>query len=152
MNETNLGDVAQKSAQEIYELCSQCLMAHSIRAVELVVQKRVLNYTVIIRLGSHVQEMAGKRALVDIDFGRSVIYVEKAITFDEQRMAVAHELGHILLAFHMHKPGDKLSRLPGKMANDAAGVFEHDLCLKHHRFYCDPANIEKLKFKSFDKN
>src|ERR1035437_4222580 len=121
MNETNLSDVAQKSAQQIYELCAQCLMAHSVRAVELVVQQRVLNYTVIIRIGSHVKEIAGKDALVDIDFGRSVIYVESAITFDEKRMAIAHELGHILLAFHSHNPGDNLSRLPGKMANDAAG-------------------------------
>lgn len=146
---------AHEWAAEIYALSEQCLMSHSIRAVEKYIEEKLENPIYrqphrIRVLIAQPQRYFHKRAIAFIHVGRSEILVdsEANIGFEQQRLAIAHELGHILFAKGKH---GKNRIVRDRDTESACGIFEKDLCRRHNEFYKKEANIKRLLFSSLDR-
>jgi hypothetical protein len=147
------GDQAHTWAGEIYTLSTQCLMAHSVRAVEHYLEHRIDNLDHRRPHRINITESTpmfylGKRAVAYIFVGRTEIKVDKDLGFEEKRMAIAHELGHVLFA--KSNFGNNTIAVD-RDTEDSCKIFEKALCKHHHDFYCDPNNISRIKFPSLDE-
>jgi hypothetical protein len=144
------GDQAHKWAAEIYDLSTKCLMAHSIRAVERYIEEFLgssefrLAHRIKVTESNPMFYM-GKRAIAYISVGRTEIKVDAELGFEAKRLAIAHELGHILFA--KSRDGDNLI-VRNQDTESSCGIFEKQLCKRHHLFYSDPDNITHIKFPS----
>lgn len=148
----NKGDQAHKWAEEVYNLSKQCLMAHSVRAVEYYIEHKLDNAELRLPHKIKVTESSplmylGKRAIVYISAVKTEIQVDKDLGFENKRMAIAHELGHILFA-KCKGGNNKISK--DLDTESACQIFERHLCTLHHQFYKDPLNIARIKFPSLD--
>jgi len=141
------GDQAHDWANEIFSLSEKCLMAHSIKAVEVWVDRERMatgknnHFSIRVRLG-HAKKYLGRRAIAVINGDHAEIQVDSEIGHEYQRLAVAHELAHIL--FWVKKKVQSYD----VDTESACGVFEKALCKKHDEFYSDPKNIARLRFSS----
>jgi hypothetical protein len=147
----NKGDQARKWANDVYTLSEKCLMAHSIRAVEEYIEKGLGDSQVMrpphrikIRL-CNSQKYLGRRALAAIDKvkGTTEIQVDKDIGFEQQRLAIAHELAHVLFAIFI---GDGKFISFDTVTESACKLFEEILCVHHDRFYL--RDLSYLRFPS----
>lgn len=148
------GDQAHQWAREIYDLSERCLMAHSIRAVERYIEETLDN--ALYRQPHRIKVIEAKplmyfrkRAIAFIHVGWSDILVdsEANIGFEQQRLAIAHELAHILFAKCKHGT----NRIVRDVETESAcAIFEKELCRLHSNFYKDERNVKRLIFHSLD--
>ena len=132
------GDFAHSAAKDIFDLSSECLMAHSVRAVEehLARLGRQM-FAIRVRTRRNFAAKAQSPALAYIFSSRADIVVDADIGKEWQRRAIAHELGHIVIAFEEHKHNGKLKRRADALVEGACSIFEQDLCARHHKFNSD---------------
>ncbi len=145
------GDQAHTWAKEIYSIAAESVLAGSIRAVEQFIEEKIDNpksrFAHRIRVvEGDVLKYVGKRALAYIAVGGTRITVDRSLEAEHRRRAVAHELAHVLFAKSNWGDGKIVT---DRETEEACVIFEKDLCKRHHEFYANPANVEKLKFSSF---
>lgn len=133
----DLGDLAHSKAEEIFNLSTECLMSHSVRAVEEYFFRRGRSFSIRIQIRKNFAAKAQSQALAYIFHNMAKIVVDEDIGKEFQRRSIAHELGHIVVAFEELLTTGKLSRRADKYAEDACTIFEKDLCARHHRFNSD---------------
>lgn len=133
-------------ALEIYKLSTDCLMAHSIRAVErYLLEKYGFNTQIILAVENWMRADLGRVSVSSVaveNGGITYIYVQDDIGFNQQRFCIAHELYHVIWSIGSSEPSDHDH---SKNTEGCCDCFANDLCLQHHRFYDDPKNIDKLK-------
>ena len=150
-----LGDRAHILAGQIYHRSEQCLMAHSIRAVQSFLEENGKGrHWITITIGKPKRYL-GRRAIAIINPDDTEIVVAEDIGFENQRLGIAHELAHLLMA--KLAPFDEVKqevREAGVTARaiieGACSIFEKDLCMRHHGFYANAENRMKLLFPSLD--
>jgi hypothetical protein len=127
-------------------------MAHSIRAVQEYLEahgkgKHWISVTI-----AASDKYLGKRAIAVIRPDETEILVAQGIGFEHQRRGIAHELAHLLLHKFGKSGGNNLPEGidPQALIEDACGVFEKDLCKRHHLFYSKEDNRQRLLFHSLD--
>jgi Zn-dependent peptidase ImmA (M78 family) len=145
-----IGDFSHQTAKKVYELSELCLMAHSIRAVQMLLEQNgVPKYWVNIKLSASWKYI-GKRAMAVIMPNEADILVDGSISLEDQRKGIAHELAHVLCA----KLASRTISSPhgyaykAKAIEDACKIFEEELCARHHKFYTTDQNKPKLLFPS----
>ena len=152
-----LGDKARLFAKAVYQQSEQCLMAHSIRAVQAFLEaKGKGRHWISIKIAPTKRFLA-KRAIAVITPDQTEIVVAGDITFEEQRLAIAHELSHLL--FVKFGPGnfDAVRKEASdnhvtvkQLIESSCQVFEKELCKRHHLFYKNEANRTRLLFPSLE--
>jgi len=155
MSNRDWGKFAHEKALEIFLASQECLMAHSIRAVEKHIQQcrftpASVGYSIRLFVRKRFAAEVRTQAKAFIQEHRADIVVDADIGIEYQRRAIAHELGHILLAMYRYRQGETLARQSSQLIEDACDIFERDLCKRHHNYYCDPANDHKFLFPSLD--
>lgn len=129
-------------------------MAHSIRAVQKYLE---LNgngrHWITIKIAP-TNRYLRRRAIAVISPDETDIIVANDIGFEQQRLAIAHELAHLLIV----KLGPPASQAAAEakeasvsfkeVVESACGIFEKDLCKRHHIFYSTEANRNRLLFHS----
>src|SRR5581483_9223424 len=92
----HIGDLAHRFAKEVYDTSTNCLMAHSIRAVqEFLIKHQKGRHWISIEM-SQSKKYLGKRAIAVIRPNDTDILVADGIGLENQRRGIAHELGHLL--------------------------------------------------------
>ena len=133
----DLGDFAHAKAEVIFDLSAECLMAHSVRAVEEYFSRLGRSFSIRIQVRKNFAAKAQSQALAYIFHDRARIVVDEDIGKEYQRRSIAHELGLIMVAFEEQLTTGKLSRRADRYAEDACSIFEKDLCARHHKFNSD---------------
>jgi|GEM_PF-3546390 len=145
-----LANFASSSAGKIFELSKQCLMAHSARAVETYVAKQynLGNYPIKIHIrdGYAAKAQSFAKAIISVEW--CSIFIDSSLGKERQRRAIAHELGHVILAFEKRKESGRLERASDRLSEDGCGIFEEELCALHHRFNSDPNHRHEVLFPS----
>jgi hypothetical protein len=153
MSDTDVGDFARSEALKIFNLSTSCLMAHSIRATELCLQNDGFPYTIKVQPRKNLAAKVGSRATAFIRTSAAHIFVDGDIELEQQRLAVAHELGHILIAMDRFKGTQKIERRADVLTEDACRLFESELCRRHDEFYANDSNIRaKCLFHSLHRH
>jgi Zn-dependent peptidase ImmA (M78 family) len=145
-----LADFASASAEEIFKISRQCLMAHSTRAVEAYVSKRynLGRYSIVIHIRDGYAAKAQSFAKGIIFPDTCSVFIDSSLSKESQRKAIAHELGHVILAFENRQKSGKLERALGRLAEDGCKIFEEELCARHHKFNKDDKNRHEVLFPS----
>ena len=150
-----LGDRAHIFASQIYQLSEQCLMAHSIRSVQSFLEKNGKGrHWITITVGKPKRYL-GRRAIAIINPDDTEIVVAEDIGFEHQRLGIAHELAHLLMAklapfSEVKQEVTEAGVTPKALIESACSIFEKDLCKRHHEFYSNEANRMKLLFPSLN--
>jgi hypothetical protein len=148
-NSEELSAITAASAQEIYGLSKDCLMAHSIRAVELYVSQKLSHKHHIVLIG-------GPRSVVSPNKNSwclpgkptSRIWVDDTLIHDEKRFCIAHELYHVILEVSplddakLEAVAKEHAITKDEFVEQLCDVFARDLCAEHDKFYRNPANID----------
>jgi len=140
------GDFARGKATEIYNLSLACLMAHSIRAAEKQIQLGGRDYAVRLHVRTKFAQKAGSRARAYIQDHRADIMVDADLGREYQRLAIAHEIGHILIALEQVNRNGRLDAPVTEEIEGACKLFEKALCKQHDGFYADAKNIAACRF------
>lgn len=150
----DIGEEAHRLAEEIYARSKTCLMAHSIRSMEGFLAAKLGRQHSIKLTIANTHRFLGKRALAFIRPDHTDILVsgKEAIGFEHQRLAIAHELAHILFHFYQEIT-DSPAPLNHSVEEVEGGcsIFEKHLCMKHHDFYLKPETIKEILFHSLDQ-
>ena len=124
-------------------------MAHSVRAVEehLARLGRHL-YAIRIRVRHNFAAKVRSPAQAHIFSNKADILVDAGLGKECQRRAIAHELGHIVIAFEEFQHNGKLKRRADAFVEGACLIFEEDLCTRHHKFNKANENRPQQLFSS----
>ena len=145
-----LGDFAHLHAERVYGLSEKCLMAHSIRATQQLLEDSGVGRHWISITISKSQQYMGKRAISFIAPSETDILVDRTIGLENQRRAIAHELAHLVLrklaSRTIHPPPGYTNKQ--RAIEDACNIFEKELCARHHKFHTDEQNKTKVLFPS----
>lgn len=140
-------ETAGEFAKKIYEFSTNCLMAHSIRAVEQFL-KQTYKFDTKIVLAEHakVRSDTGRMSCCSVaqnNGDKTYILVQKDDNFERsrKRFCVAHELYHVIWSVASAQTSPRT-----QMTESACDVFANDLCRLHDEFYADSANLAKLRF------
>lgn len=76
------------------------------------------------------------------------ITVDDGLTIEEQRIRVAHELAHILLAFEMTGRGIGLPNRANPEHEQWCQDFQRQLCMLLHHLYTETDYVKKNNFES----
>lgn len=132
---------ALNAVELIYNLSEQCLMAHTIRAIETHVcrEYRKPHYPIILHVDRGVQSRWGSKSWAIVTATVAHVQVEANLSRDQQRVCIAHECYHILEFFRptKTKKADK---------EDFCDLFANKLCEKHNSFYNNHEKVSGCKF------
>lgn len=150
---------AEARAKEIYKLSEDCLMAHSIRAVEKhLLEKYDFNTQIVVAIEDWLRTDLGRVSGCSVPASSgdvTYIYVQNDLEFNMQRFCIAHELYHVLWSVGSTEPGDHSRSVD---AEELCDCFANDLCLQHRKFYEKIENVDRLKsigerrFRSVDRS
>lgn len=129
-------------------------MAHSIRAVQELLEGRGKGRHWITVTFAPIFTYLRRRAIARISPEETEIIVASEIDLEAQRLAIAHELAHLIFV----KLGGSMSFVTKEAAEKqvtaraliegACAIFEKDLCKRHHNFYITDGKRERLLFKT----
>ena len=146
----DLPSLCAMAADEVYAISRDCLMAHSIRAVEFYVSHKLQKPHHII-LMEDAQDFVLKKSWcapgIPVSH-TSRIWVDPSLPHDEKRFCIAHELYHIVLSVSpldealLEATAKECGVHPKVYIEHLSDKFARDLCNQHHGFYCDPKNID----------
>lgn len=142
----DLGEFARTAAQDIFTLTKSCLMAHSITAVENHLEKSGRSFSIRVKIKVNFAAKARANARAFIFPDRATIIVDDSIGKEWQRRAIAHELGHVVVAFEEQEHTGKLARRVDQLTEDACSIFEKDLCARHHKYNMAEENRKEILF------
>ena len=149
MPEFERAETAGEIAQKIYEVSTDCLMAHSIRGVERYLRETYGFDTAIVLVASKdVLTDTGRLSWCSVAANTgdpSYIYYQSENPNwekNKKRFCIAHELYHVIWGVGTANT----IRRNDRTAEELCDIFANDLCLKHDTFYADPANIASLRF------
>jgi hypothetical protein len=140
-------EAAQNLAAVIYNLSEQCLMAHTIRAVEWYVTREYQKprYSIVLQVEAGVNKRWGAKSWALLRPESAVILIDEDLSRDQKRVCVAHECYHVLEQFRLRKSDQH-------RIEDICDQFANDLCKKHDKFYRDDAKIALCRFGSLPIN
>lgn len=155
-------DVAREIAGSVFDHSTECLMAHSIRAVERYLGSFKYRVHVSLNvLGTEKMRSLFPRDKEGLDylqsgcsvprvlvrnpskFQRAIIWVNGDGGHNNTRLRIAHELYHVVWSV-MGIGETKTKR--SREAEEVCDIFARTLCKKHDQFYEKPENIGKLRF------
>ena len=145
------GAEAIASAGAIFEHGRRaCVLAHSVQATEAFIceHRKIKAYSIKVDVKRGIQAFHGARAVVFQKEHSAEIWVESDIDIESQRMAVAHELGHIILGIKMIGRGLGLPRRAESEHEQWCRDFEKHLCMLLHFLYTETDYVEHTRFPS----
>lgn len=153
MTESELLEWAQKSAARIFDGASKCHLAHAVQAVENEVAKHFEGESFAIQILLKDPHRVEGRSILYLfrQKSRAQIWVKNSLAFEEQRKAIAHELGHILYLFHRLGSGQGMTQRAEWDDEVACKQFEVWLCAFLHRFYTTTDFAAKSQFPSLQE-
>ena len=132
---------AENIAGVIYNLSEQCLMAHTLRAVEWHItreyNKNVFPIVLTVEEGVIDRWHSKSWTVVTADFAH--IFIEHELSRDQKRVCIAHEAYHVLEFFRPVK-SDR------NRIEDICDQFANELCRKHDQFYRNPEKVKTCMF------
>jgi len=138
------GEVAQK----IYSLSTDCLMAHSIRAVEdYLLEAYRFDTKIVLKFNKNVLPDMGRMSWCSVASttgGRTYIFVQDNEGWErtKKRFCIAHELYHVIWSV-----GSARTSKRGIEAESLCDLFANDLSRKHDAFYADSNNLANIRFQ-----
>lgn len=140
------GDAARSIAERVYALSEECLMAHSIRAVERYLLETYRIHTPIV-LKLHPQALTefGRLSFCSVATATgfpTVIWVQSDADHNHRRFCIAHELYHVICAISSSSESVPRSRY----IEDVCDLFANELCRRHHEFHIKPETQARLRF------
>ena len=138
---------AENISGVIYNLSEQCLMAHTLRAVELHITREYNKneFPIILVVEDGVIKRWNSKSWTFVTADCAYIWIEQELSRDQKRVCIAHEAYHVLEFFRPVK-SDK-SRI-----EDICDQFANDLCRKHDLFYRDPDKVKTCMFNGLPIN
>jgi hypothetical protein len=139
---------AENASSVLYNLSEQCLMAHTLRAVEMYIRNeyKKLIFPIVLQVEKGVRaRFRGSKSWTIVTDYNAYISVDEELSHDQKRVCIAHECFHILEFFRPTKSNRE-------RIEEICDIFANKLCEKHHQFYSEPANIEKCKFHGLPIN
>lgn len=140
-------------SETIYEGVREQYMAHTILATENYIcekrkaAKKGANFHICAKAFNGVLAKKKKGATITLmdDSSAAMILYDSSLTKDARRLAIAHELGHLLFgatdetfsSFHLNKSGIEC------LCND----FMKSICIKHNEFQKSPENKSYREFQ-----
>lgn len=140
--------VSEVFAKEIYNGSTRALMAHSVRAVEVLLWDKFRFKTSVTIVEVNTLTHFGRLSACSVaknSGDKSVIFIynDPEYDFSRKRFCIAHELYHILCS-----AGSANNSGPRRDTNHErlCDHFANDLCRFHDDFYAAPKNISRLRF------
>jgi hypothetical protein len=132
---------AENISGVIYNLSEQCLMAHTLRAVEWHITREYNKneFPIILTVEDGVIDRWRSKSWTIVTADSAHVFIEQSMSRDQKRVCIAHEAYHVLEFFRPVK-SDK-SRI-----EDICDHFANDLCGKHDAFYRDPVKVKSCIF------
>jgi hypothetical protein len=146
----NFGDatVAGELARKAYDLSTECLMAHSIRAVEKYLRDTYnFDTQIVLEASKEVLSDVGRMSWCSVAENSgdlTYIWFQYDPEWDRsrKRFCIAHELYHVIWSV------GTASKVPrNKAVESTCDVFANDLCKFHDKFYDDQAKIQNLNIR-----
>lgn len=144
---TNFGDadVAGKLAHKAYQLSAECLMAHSIRAIEHYLRETYhFNTQIVLLASAEVLPDTGRMSWCSVaENSGDITYIfyhnDPEWNHSRKRFCVAHELYHVIWSV------GTAAKVPrSKLTESTCDVFANDLCRHHNQFYEDQAKLQNV--------
>jgi hypothetical protein len=137
---------AGEIAQKVYDLATDSLMAHSIRAVEEYLRQTYdFDTAIVLRRDNNVLSDTGRLSWCSVAANTgdpSYIFVQDTDVdrnwdHSRKRFCIAHELYHVMWAV-----GSSTSTpVRNAKTESLCDVFANDLCMKHDAFYEEQAKV-----------
>ncbi len=139
-------DSAREVANEVYSLSEQCLMAHSIRAVEkYLLEKYAFPTQIILEISDNVVSDMDRLSWcspAQNKGDKTFIFVDREWgDQDQRRFCVAHELYHIIWSVASVTPPDR-----SRNGEEVCDIYANRLCELHNEFNTDTAKRASLIF------
>ena len=150
MSSPELADKAIALSEEVFFRGRECLLAHAVRAVEQLVSERQARegFPIDIVVRPDVIAQQGRTAVLFLTHDNARITVDSGLSIEQQRMNVAHELGHILLAFEMLGNGMGLPNRANPEHEQWCKDFQKHLCMLLHHLYSTTNYTKQNEFPS----
>ena len=150
MSDTQLLEWAQNNALQTFELGKLCHMAHAIQAVENAVTHKRAGVPFAIQVIEKTRITKKSQLYLFREKNRAEIWVQRSLSIEAQRRAIAHELGHILFAFDKIGHGQGLPTKADAADEIASDEYEKWLCGALHWLYTDTGFVQKGHFPSLE--
>jgi hypothetical protein len=147
MDYTTSMQAAENLAEVIYNLSEQCLMAHTLRAVEWHITREYNKdeFSIILVVEGGVQNRWHSKSWSFPTSTCAYIWVDETLDRDQKRVCIAHEAYHILE--YMRPVKSNPPRL-----EDVCDHFANNLCKQHDAFYKNPAKVKACEFGKLPVN